>query len=154
MNYLELKAWRDDARRSLANEKEGLEERVRMVNGYERVLDTTDELFSQMDDLREEVARQEREIAELEGQLEQKDSEIDALKRELLEEKNHRLESENHGLALEVITKPMEIHNHFEPGSNSQVFNDKVKGKFDKKQKVNKEKREKKRWKKIVRKML
>ena len=154
MNYLELKAWRDDARRSLANEKEDLEERVRMVNGYERVLDTTDVLFSQMDDLREEVARQEREIAELEGQLEQKDSEIDALKRELLEEKNHRLESENHGLALEVITKPMEIHNHFEPGSNSQVFNDKVKGKFDKKQKVNKEKREKKRWKKIVRKML
>ena len=57
----------------------------------------------------------------------------------------------------------MEIHNHFESGSNSQVFNDKVSGRFTKTEKLTKsEKLEKlkkkdkknKRWKKIVRKML
>lgn len=154
MDYQELKDNREEAIRRLTNEAEHMEEQLRDVNVCVQLLKASDGLYSQIDDLREEVARQEREIGELEEQLEQKDSEIEALKRELLEEKNHRLESENHDLAVEVITKPLEIHNHFEPGSNSQVFNDKVKGKFSKNRKINKEKREKKRWKGIVRKML
>lgn len=36
-----------------------------------------------------------------------------------------RLQEQQH-LETEVRAKPMEIHNHFEPGSSSQVFNDQV----------------------------
>ena len=154
MDYQELKDNKEEAIRRLTNKAEHMEEQLRDVNVCVQLLKASDGLFSQVDDLREEVARQEREIGELEDKLEQKDREIEALKRELLEEQNHRLESENHDLAVEVVTKPLEIHNHFEPGSNSQVFNEKVKGKFSKNRKVNKEKKEKKRWKGIVRKML
>ena len=151
MDYQELKDNKEEAIRRLTNKAEHMGEQLRDVNVCVQLLKASDGLFSQVDDLREEVARQEREIGELEDKLEQKDREIEALKRELLEEQNHRLESENHDLAVEVVTKPLEIHNHFEPGSNSQVFNEKVKGKFSKNRKVNKEK---KRWKGIVRKML
>jgi hypothetical protein len=70
----------------------------------------------------------------------------------LLEARNQHLEAENQHLEAEVHAKPLEIHNHFESGSNSQVFNDKVNGKFIRKQ--NDKKKNKKRWKKIVRKML
>ena len=56
----------------------------------------------------------------------------------------------------------MEIHNHFEPGSSSQVFNDQVSGKFTKNQNdksvINKKrndiKKGKKKWKKSIRKIL
>lgn len=47
----------------------------------------------------------------------------------------------------------VEIHNHFEPGSNSQVFNDKVKGEFTKKKKAGKAGKGKKKWKKKGRRM-
>ena len=50
------------------------------------------------------------------------------------EEKNRQLESERQHLETEVRAKPMEIHNHFEPGSSSQVFNDQVSGKFSRNQ--------------------
>jgi hypothetical protein len=46
-----------------------------------------------------------------------------------------------------VRAKPMEIHNHFGRGCSAQVFNDKVMGKFVRKEK-------KRKWKKMVRKML
>ena len=65
------------------------------------------------------------------------------------------LEARNQSLEAEVNAKPMEIHNHFESGSSSQVFNDRVMGKFTRKQNNKKEKKEtKKRWKKIARKVL
>ena len=52
----------------------------------------------------------------------------------------------------ELEQKQQEIHNHFESGSSSQVFNDKVNGKFTKKQ--NDKNKSKKRWRKMVRKVL
>lgn len=55
-------------------------------------------------------------------------------------------------LAAEPI--PMEIHNHFEAGSTSQVFNDRVMGKFTRKQKNYKKKKEPLKWKKIMKKVL
>ena len=71
---------------------------------------------------------------------------------QVLEARNEHLESERQHLEAEVHAKPMEIHNHFEPGSSSQVFNDKVNGKFSRKQ--NDENKKKRRWKKMVRKVL
>ena len=52
------------------------------------------------------------------------------------------------------LIQVLEIHNHFEAGSSSQVFNDKVTSEFTRKQKQDKLKREQKKWKKIVRKVL
>ena len=79
-----------------------------------------------------------------------------------LESEKQQLESEKQQLETEVKAKPTEIHNHFEPGSSSQVFNDQVSGKFSRNQNgknnINRKrkdiKRNKKRWKKIVGKML
>ena len=56
----------------------------------------------------------------------------------------------------------VEIHNHFESGSTSQVFNDQVSGRFPRtqidKRKLNKTrndiKKSKKKWKKTIRKIL
>ena len=147
MEYQELKAWRDDASSRLANEIERLQEQLQAMMSYQQVLNATDELFSKIDDLEEEVERQQREIDDLDSQLEQKTRQTEKLERELLEAKNLNL-------SAEITAKPMEIHNHFESGSNSQVFNDNVKGKISQKRNVNKEKKAKKRWKKIMRKML
>jgi hypothetical protein len=85
----------------------------------------------------------------------QHEQEIDDLRRQLLDAKNRHLETE-------IRAKPMEIHNHFEPGSSSQVFNDQVSGKFTKNQNdksvINKKrndiKKNKKKWKKSIRKIL
>ena len=96
-------------------------------------------------------------------ETQQKDAEIADLQRQLLEAQNQQLETEKQQLELErqhleaeVKAKPTEIHNHFGAGSTSQVFNDKVNGKFIRKQndKKNDKKKEKKRWKRIVGKVL
>lgn len=171
---MEIKSWRDDVRRGLNREKDLIQERSVEVNAYDQMLDAVDELISENDDLADEVERQQQEIDDLNEQLEQKDAEmanmrlqhqaeIDALQKQLLEAQNNHLESEKQHLesekqqlVAEVKAKPMEIHNHFEPGSNSQVFNDRVNGHFEKKKKDKKDKKDKKnkRWEKIVRKML
>ena len=82
----------------------------------------------------------------LQEQVDAKQAKCDDLRRQLLEAENDRLEAE-------ASAKPMEIHNHFEPGSSSQVFNDKVNGKFETAEKSakknKKEKKEKRRWKKM-----
>lgn len=153
----EIKSWRDDARSGLDREKDLISKRCNEVNAYDRLLDALDEVFEEVDDLTEKVERKQEEIDDLEEQLEQKDAEIADLRRQLLEAQNEHLESERQHLEAEVNAKPMEIHNHFGAGSNSQVFNDKVNGRFTKQ--VKKEKKDKKdkknrQWKKIVRKML
>ena len=149
MDYRELKDCREEARRGLLHEMERLQEQLQAMDSYMQVMDATDELFSKVDKLTDEVERQQREIANLEGELEQKEREKAELERQLLAAKNERL-------AAEASAKPTEIHNHFEAGSNSQVFNGKVKGKFTTRPKTNggKERKEKKKWQKIVRKML
>ena len=175
---LEIKSWRNDARRGLNREKDLIQERSVEVNAYDQMLDAVDELISENDDLADEVERQQQEIDDLNEQLEQKDAEmanmrlqhqaeIDALQKQLLEAQNNHLESEKQHLesekqqlVAEVKAKPLEIHNHFGAGSNSQVFNDKVRGRFeklekkDKKDKKEKKDKKNKLWNKIVRKML
>ena len=141
INIHDLKVWRDDARRELEREADRLSEKEQQISNYLKALDATEELVSEIDSLNDKMERQRAEIDDLSEQLEQKDKVIDDLRRQLLETKKQHLEAE-------ANAKPMEIHNHFEPGSSSQVFNDKVRGKF-----TNKEKK-KKRWKKIARKIL
>ena len=65
-----------------------------------------------------------------------------------------RLNAELAAKVKEAYLRPAEIHNHFEPGSSAQVFNDKVTGKFTRKQNKKDKKDKKKRWKKIARKIL
>ena len=142
MNYEELKEEVRDARRALDSKCEETMERLQQMQGFSRVLEAAEQALDENAGLREEV----KELRE------QKDKEISNLKRQLLEARNEHLESERQHLEAEVQAKPMEIHNHFESGSSSQVFNDKVNGKFIRKQKD--ENKKKKRWKKIVRKML
>lgn len=155
----ELKACYDDARISSKRRVERLKDEYVEANAHDRVVDAVGDLFSEIDNLKDEVERLESDIDDLNEQLDAKQAECDDLRQQLLEAQNkhlesekQQLESEKQQLVAEVNAKPMEIHNHFESGSTSQVFNDKVNGKFikDKKDK----KKDKKRWKKIVRKVL
>ncbi len=174
MKKEEYEVYYGEASRDVDDDMECLQEKCRRKKAHRIVLDAGREAFYQADELREQVERQQQEIDDLNEQLEQKDAEmanmrlqhqaeIDALQKQLLEAQNNHLESEKQHLesekqqlVAEVKAKPMEIHNHFEPGSNSQVFNDRVNGHFEKKKKDKKDKKDKKnkRWKKIVRKML
>lgn len=143
-NYSELKDWSDGARRALDREREEIMERVQLIDGMARAMGVIDEILAESESLK-------TEIDDLNEQLEQKEQETDELRQQLLEARNQHLEAERQHLEAEVHAKPLEIHNHFEPGSSSQVFNDKVSGRFTRKQ--NDKKKSKKRWKKIVRKM-
>jgi len=140
MNIEELKAWRDDARRGLEREVELLREKEEQIEEYLRALDATDELLEEIDDLHDKVRRLQGEIDDLTAQLEQRDKEIDALRMQLVEVKEQKLKVEEE--KADAHPKATEIHNHFEPGSSAQVFNDKVTGKFTKKR----------RWKRIIKK--
>ena len=132
------------------------------MDNHLQVLEAADELLSEIVRQKDELVQKQSEIDNMTEQLEQKDQEIMELRQQLLEAKNRQLESERQHLETEVRAKPMEIHNHFEPGSSSQVFNDQVSGKFSRNQNgknnINRKrkdiKRNKKRWKKIVGKML
>ena len=163
MNYEELRDWCADARRSVERELDRLQEQQRTMGNHLQVLEAAGELLDEIARQKDELEQKQSEIDMLNEQLERKkletasmcqqhQSETDDLRRQLLEAKNLHLESERQHLETEVHAKPMEIHNHFESGSSSQVFNDKVNGKFIRKQKD--ENKKKKRWKKIVRKML
>ena len=159
INFDELKDWSDGARRALDREREKLKERVEQFERLTRAMETIDEIYAEnerlkaeVDDLNEQLEQRGQEMDDMRRQHEQ---EIDDLRRQLLEAKNRHLETE-------IRAKPMEIHNHFEPGSSSQVFNDQVSGKFTKNQNdksvINKKrndiKKNKKKWKKSIRKIL
>ena len=160
----ELKAWREDARRGLEREVELLREKKEQIDEYLKALDATDGLLAEVEDLKGELENRQQEVEELTELLERKEAEIAELRRQLLEAKNWQLETEKVQLetekvqlAAEVSAKPTEIHNHFESGSSAQVFNDRVTGRFGRKlnvKKNNKQKKEKKRWKKIARRIL
>ena len=174
MKKEEFEVYYDEASRDVDDDMECLQKKFRRKEAHRRVLEAGRDAYLKADELRELVESQQAEIDDLNEQLEQKDAEMaamrqqhqtemDALQKQLLEAQNEHLESEKQHLesekqqlVAEVKAKPMEIHNHFEPGSNSQVFNDKVSGKFTRKQndKKNEKKKDKKRWKKIVRKVL
>ena len=80
---LEIKSWRDDARRGLNREKDLIQERSEDVNAYDHVLDAVDDLISENDDLADKVERQQQEIDDLNEQLEQKDAEMADMRREM-----------------------------------------------------------------------
>jgi chromosome segregation ATPase len=150
MNYELFKEMLDEDRRESWRQAERVQEEGQRINGHIQLLDAMSEQVSMIDDLKYQVERQRSEIDDLEQQLEQREAEIaelrqqhqaeiDALQKQLLVAQNEHLESEKQHLesekqllAAEVKAKPMEIHNHFGAGSNSQVFNSKVNGKFTK----------------------
>ena len=153
-NIHELKDLLDEALKGLRQDADRIEEAGRKNNVYTRLFEAAREKIYENDDLKEEVERKQEEIDVLCKQLEQKEQVIADLQRPLLEAQNLHLESEKQQLEAEVSAKPTEIHNHFEPGSSAQVFNDKVTGKFTRKQNKKDKKDKKKRWKKIARKIL
>ena len=167
INFDELRDWSDGARRALDRERERMMEQMKMLDGLAAratevigdIQAENERLQAEVDDLNEQLEQREQEIDDLRRQHQQ---EIDDLQRQLLEARNQHLETERQHLETEVRAKPMEIHNHFEAGSSSQVFNDRVSGKFGKVQsdrnknnkKRNDIKKNKKKWKKTIRKML
>lgn len=160
-NIHEFKGGLDAALRELSHDTDRVEEEGRKINAYKRLFEAAKEHLSEIEDLKEELERKQEEIDDLCEQLEQRDRETDDLRQQLLEARNlhlesekQQLESEKQQLETEVKAKPTEIHNHFEPGCSAQVFNDKVNGRFTRKPIVKKDKNDKKRWKKIVRKVL
>ena len=134
---------------TMGNHLQVLEAAGDLLGEMERQKDELEQKQQEIDRLNEELEQQQQEMADLRRQHEQ---ETEALQRQLLEARNLRLEQERQHLEAEVHAKPLEIHNHFESGSSSQVFNDKVNGKFTKKQ--NDKNKSKKRWRKMVRKVL
>jgi hypothetical protein len=70
-------------------------------------------------------------------------NEADRLRLQLAEAKEQRL-AESQSAAQERLPHLTEIHNHFEPGSSAQVFNSKVNGKF----------KDKKKWKRNIKKIV
>ena len=153
-NHELIELW-DEALRRLGKKADRVEEESREINVYRQLFEAAKEKISENDDLKEELDRKQEEVDDLEEQLEQKDQVIADLRQQLLEAQNLQLETEKQQLESEVNAKPTEIHNHFEPGSSAQVFNDKVNGKFTRKPIVKKDKKDKKkRWKKMVRKVL
>ena len=144
VNFDELRDWSDGARRALDRERERMMEQMKLLDGLARATEVigdiqaeNERLQAEVDDLNEQLEQRDQEIEDLRRQHQQ---EIEDLQRQLLEARNQHLETE-------VCAKPMEIHNHFGRGCSAQVFNDKVTGEFVRKEK-------KRKWKKIVRKML
>ena len=158
----DLMAWQKDAERELSREAERLEEKGQRIGGLMKVLEATEEILAENSSLREELERKDGEIDALREELEQKDCETDALREELerkakeTDELRRQLqEASSQHQESDSRAQTMEIHNHFEAGSNSQVYNEKVTGKFtypnNNKNKKNK-KKEQKKWKKRSRK--
>ena len=146
-DFVDYKEMMYDVCRALGNEKESLTERTRQVDGFMRVAEKTSELLSEIDNLKEENERLNGENDRLQSELEEKETEVDSLRAEL-----ERKQAEIDNLKLkqqlsEAEAKTPEIHNHFEPGSSAQVFNDKVTGKFSKLKRW-KNKDNKKPWRK------
>ena len=156
-----IEEWRDEARRALTHEAEALQEQLYQRQCYMQALDATEDLVNEVKELTDKVERQQQTIDELNEQVEQRDAEI-AEKDAALADKDAEIadlrgqlqDMRGRQFVAEPMPQAMEIHNHFEAGSSSQVFNDKVTGKFTKQQKDKKKKKEQWKWKKIVKKAL
>ncbi len=122
--------------------------RVQLIDGVARTMEVFDEILAENERLKAEIDDLRRQMLEARNQH--------------LETERQHLETERQHLEAEVQAKPMEIHNHFESGSTSQVFNDQVSGRFPRtqidKRQLNKTrndiKKSKKKWKKTIRKIL
>ena len=148
INPNELRDWSDGARRALEREREEMMSRVQLIDGVARTMEVFDEILAENERLKAEIDDLRRQMLEARNQH--------------LETERQHLETERQHLEAEVQAKPMEIHNHFESGSTSQVFNDQVSGRFPRtqidKRQLNKTrndiKKSKKKWKKTIRKIL
>ena len=156
-----IEEWRDEARRALTHEADALQEQLYQRQCYMQALDATEDLVNEVKELTDKVERQQQTIDELNEQVEQRDAEIAEKDAEIAEKdaeiadlRGQLQDMRGRQFVAEPMPQAMEIHNHFEAGSSSQVFNDKVTGKFTKQQKDKKKKKEQWKWKKIVRKAL
>ena len=152
-----IEDWRDEARRALTHEAEALKEQLYQRQCYMQALDATEDLVKEVKELEDQVERQQQTIDDLNEQVEQRDAEI-AEKDAALAEKDAEIadlrgqlqDMRDCQLVAEPMPLPMEIHNHFEAGSSSQVFNDKVTSRFEKYKKKDKKRKEQRKWKKTV----
>ena len=157
-----IEEWRDEARRALTHEADALQEQLYQRQCYMQALDATEDLVNEVKELTDKVERQQQTIDELNEQVEQRDAEIAEKDAEIADKdaeiadlRGQLQDMRGRQFVAEPMPQAMEIHNHFEAGSSSQVFNDKVTGKFTKQQqKDKKKKKEQWKWKKIVRKAL
>lgn len=138
INIEELKEWNRNSKRGINREIDSMKERLVQFYDYAKATDVIDALISKNDDLEEEVEQKREEVDDLQRQL------LEAQNLQLESEKQ-QLESEKQQLEAEAQKKATEIHNHFESGCSAQVFNDKVTGKFTKKNRWKKKEKEKKR---------
>ena len=152
-----IEEWRDEARRALTHEADALQEQLYQRQCYMQALDATEDLVKEVKELENQVERQQQTIDDLNEQVEQRDAEI-AEKDAALAEKDAEIadlrgrlqDMRDCQLVAEPMALPMEIHNHFEAGSSSQVFNDKVTSRFEKYKKKDKKRKEQRKWKKTV----
>ena len=156
-----IEEWRDEARRALTHEADALQEQLYQRQCYIQALDATEDLVNEVKELTDKVERQQQTIDELNEQVEQRDAEIADKDAEIADKdaeiadlRGQLQDMRERQFVAEPMPQAMEIHNHFEAGSSSQVFNDKVTGKFTKQQKDKKKKKEQWKWKKIMKKAL
>ena len=157
-----IEEWRDEARRALTHEADALQEQLYQRQCYMQALDATEDLVNEVKELTDKVERQQQTIDELNEQVEQRDAEIADKDAEIADKdaeiadlRGQLQDMRGRQFVAEPMPQAMEIHNHFEAGSSSQVFNDKVTGKFTKQQqKDKKKKKEQWKWKKIMKKAL
>ena len=157
MDVRMIEEWRDEARRALSHEADALQEQLYQRQCYMQALDATEDLVKEVKELENQVERQQQTIDDLNEQVEQRDAEI-AEKDAALAEKDAEIadlrgrlqDMRDCQLVAEPMPLPMEIHNHFEAGSSSQVFNDKVTSRFEKYKKKDKKRKEQRKWKKTV----
>jgi chromosome segregation ATPase len=161
MDVRMIEEWRDEARRALTHEADALQEQLYQRQCYMQALDATEDLVNEVKELTDKVERQQQTIDELNEQVEQRDAEIAEKDAEIADKdaeiadlRGQLQDMRGRQFVAEPMSLPMEIHNHFEAGSSSQVFNDKVTGKFTKQQKDKKKKKEQWKWKKIMKKAL
>jgi uncharacterized coiled-coil protein SlyX len=154
MDVRMIEEWRDEARRALTHEADALQEQLYQRQCYMQALDATEDLVNEVKELTDKVERQQQTIDDLNEQVEQRDAEIAEKDAEIADLRGQLQDMRGRQFVAEPMSLPMEIHNHFEAGSSSQVFNDKVTGKFTKQQKDKKKKKEQWKWKKIMKKAL
>ena len=145
-----IEEWRDEARRALTHEAEALKEQLYQRQCYMQALDATEDLVKEVKELEDQVECQQQTIDDLNEQVEQRDAEIAEKDAEIANLRGQLQDMRDCQLVAEPMPLPMEIHNHFEAGSSSQVFNDKVTSRFEKYKKKDKKRKEQRKWKKTV----
>ena len=145
-----IEEWRDEARRALTHEADALQEQLYQRQCYMQALDATEDLVNEVKELTDKVERQQQTIDELNEQVEQRDAEIADKDAEIADLRGQLQDMRGRQFVAEPMSLPMEIHNHFEAGSSSQVFNDKVTSRFEKYKKKDKKRKEQRKWKKTV----